>query len=184
MVKFSEHFKPKCAIMSLPIYKLHHLCPSLYLCWALSPADWFLPFLAPENQTNSCSLPSNDTHNDVTTDNAQHRSVPIDTFLDTDFAKRAKKLTEVDTNSEKCKIIFCPTHLKTYSLQYDHTLLAVMPVLCWSVDCQCAPNEGKVTMARSHVMQCPLYMDVDIGDIIPTICHSSDHYLEISDKTT
>ena len=41
------------------------------------------------------------THNDVTTDNAQHRSVPIDTFLDTDFAKRAKKLTEVDTNSEK-----------------------------------------------------------------------------------
>ena len=41
------------------------------------------------------------THNDVTTDTAQHRSVPIDTFLDTDFAKRAKKLTEVDTNSEK-----------------------------------------------------------------------------------
>ena len=131
MVKFSEHFKPKCAIMSLPIYKLHHLCPSLYLCWALSPADWFLPFLAPENQTNSCSLPGNDTHNDVTTDNAQHRSVPIDTFLDTDFAKRAKKLTEVDTNSEKCKIIFCPTHLKTYSLQYDN-----MTIHCWPW-CQC-----------------------------------------------
>ena len=74
--------------------------------------------------------PAMTTHNDVTTDNAQHRSVPIDTFLDTDFAKRAKKLTEVDTNSEKCTIIFCPTHLKTYSLHYDHTLLAMMPVLC------------------------------------------------------
>ena len=140
MVKFSEHFKPKCAIMSLPIYKLHHLCPSLYLCWALSPADWFLPFLAPENQTNSCSLPGNDTHNDVTTDNAQHRSVPIDTFLDTDFAKRAKKLTEVDTNSEKMHKYFLSHSFEdifAFAAVWPHTVGrdASVVLICWLSMC-------------------------------------------------
>ena len=62
----------------------------------------------------------------------------LDTFLDTDFAKRAKKLTEVDTNSEKM-------HKYFLSHSFEEILAAVWPhtvghdasvvLICWLSMC-------------------------------------------------